>query len=676
MSESRSAEVLARRRLALGATDPIAADDAGTSSLGVSVNATVNPVQTTTYHLKPANNPITFGATTNIHTTASGQSAVVGGTSATYNVTNLGALTGAAYGVQLKSVGSTLTNAGSITGNGSDGANLAEGEVINEAGATIKGDRDGLLFDGGRGVAVNGGTISASVIGVQFDSGGSLKNAAGGLVTGLYGVKATSVSASIVNSGNIVGNVGAGVLLASGSVSNKAGAVIRGGIDGLLIQAAGSVQNGGIIEGYVFPTDGVGVEMASGSLTNFASGMILGAGGVAFDSGAGTLSNIGVIRAEADTLAGVFRDGVTLGAGGVVTNQHHGLIYGSAGIYAKNARASITNAGTITGAVAEGVKLTAGGSVANQAGGVISGKTNGVAISGAAGTVTDAGKITGATDSVLFTGSGANQLILQTGAVLSGKAVGSTAAGATNALILQGSGTSTNQFQNFTSLTVEASTTRTLFGQIAFATASIASGTLQIGNASHTSSKLTLTGTLANAGVLEVGGGEIDVDGAVTGAGSAAIAEGVLKFGSAFSENVAFTGTSGTLQLAKSQSYTGAVSGFSGSDTLDLADISFIAGKTKATFAPNGSHTAGVLTVTDGTHAAHISLSGSFTGSTFTVASDGHGGTKVVDPHPGASILPLVTAMAAMGGGGWAAVAEPEHSPSRMFSLAVVSGRG
>ena len=45
-----------------------------------------------------------------------------------------------------------------------------------------------------------------------------------------------------------------------------------------------------------------------------------------------------------------------------------------------------------------------------------------------------------------------------------------------------------------------------------------------------------------------------------------------------------------------------------------------------------GNATGGTLTVTDGTKTAHIALSGDYLSSTWTLSSDGKGGTTVVDP--------------------------------------------
>ena len=93
---------------------------------------------------------------------------------------------------------------------------------------------------------------------------------------------------------------------------------------------------------------------------------------------------------------------------------------------------------------------------------------------------------------------------------------------------------------------------------------------------------------------------------------------------------MAFTGTTGVLELAQSKTYTATITGFSasGGTSLDLGDIGFV-GSTEATFS--GTRNSGVLTVTDGTNTAHIRLKGDYTHSTFVASGDGHGGTVVVD---------------------------------------------
>jgi hypothetical protein len=123
---------------------------------------------------------------------------------------------------------------------------------------------------------------------------------------------------------------------------------------------------------------------------------------------------------------------------------------------------------------------------------------------------------------------------------------------------------------------------------------------------------------------------------------------GVADFAGAFSQNVAFTAGGGTLELANSQGFAGVISGFSktGGTSLDLGDIGFVSGTTKATYS--GTKTSGILTVTDGTHTAKLHLTGNYLASTWTLTSDGHGGTTVTDPTPQTAAAPtaLLSAMA------------------------------
>ena len=91
-----------------------------------------------------------------------------------------------------------------------------------------------------------------------------------------------------------------------------------------------------------------------------------------------------------------------------------------------------------------------------------------------------------------------------------------------------------------------------------------------------------------------------------------------------------------------------------GGTHLDLLDIAFAMGTTKATFA--GTAGGGTLTVTDGAHTAEVKLKGNYLTSTFMVATDHHGGTLVSDPvTTGASVPAFAHAMAGM----TAAVAVP-----------------
>ena len=177
----------------------------------------------------------------------------------------------------------------------------------------------------------------------------------------------------------------------------------------------------------------------------------------------------------------------------------------------------------------------------------------------------------------------------------------------------------------------------------------------------HASSKTvgwetTIKSPLLNSGTITVLGGTVVTDAAVTGAGEVVISPcfshaGALECLSAFDGNVTFVGGHGLLGLAQSQGYTGSITGFSivGKTTLDLGDIGF-AGADEATFS--GTKTSGILTVTDGTHTAHIHLIGNFLNATFVASSDGHAGTDVIAERTMAVAAPshgLISAMAALG---------------------------
>jgi hypothetical protein len=181
---------------------------------------------------------------------------------------------------------------------------------------------------------------------------------------------------------------------------------------------------------------------------------------------------------------------------------------------------------------------------------------------------------------------------------------------------------------------------------------------------------LIIDGGVSNSGVLEAARGTLTVEGAVSGVGLVRIAGGQATFDSTCDQEVAFTAAGGLLELVKSQSDAITVSGFSktGASSLDLRDIKFGA-DTKATYS--GTTTSGVLTVTDGTHTARITLDGNYRTSAFTVSSDGNGGTTVIDPTarvaspptlpPGLTVPPLITAIAGFGAG--AVAASAIHAP-------------
>ena len=113
-----------------------------------------------------------------------------------------------------------------------------------------------------------------------------------------------------------------------------------------------------------------------------------------------------------------------------------------------------------------------------------------------------------------------------------------------------------------------------------------------------------------------------------------------VEISSAYAGAVSFAGDTGTLALDNSASFGGTVAGMTGSDTIDFVDIDPSKVQTPSY---DGDASGGTLSVSDGAHSANIALLGNYLASTFTAASDGHGGTAVTDPAVLGGVQPLVT---------------------------------
>jgi hypothetical protein len=168
----------------------------------------------------------------------------------------------------------------------------------------------------------------------------------------------------------------------------------------------------------------------------------------------------------------------------------------------------------------------------------------------------------------------------------------------------------------------------------------INSGTLEATG----SGGLIVNSDISNAGLIWADGGNITIEGAVTGTGSALISGASLEFGAPSSANVTFAGDNfGTLVLDNPTAYTGQISGFHGtspqsSDLIDLKGISFDTATSWAYFDNAGSDTGGTLTISEtnnGTTTAVDSLTfanGDYTTASFFLTSDGNAGTLIADP--------------------------------------------
>jgi T1SS-143 domain-containing protein len=133
---------------------------------------------------------------------------------------------------------------------------------------------------------------------------------------------------------------------------------------------------------------------------------------------------------------------------------------------------------------------------------------------------------------------------------------------------------------------------------------------------------LVVHSNLANDGVVWANGGDVTLDGDVSGGGSARISQGGhLDIGGAFNERIVFDdGAAGTLTLDHPADFSGILSGFGGNDVIDLAGI--LGASATLNFTENAQGTGGILSVTDGSHSANIAFAGQYASADFHIAAD------------------------------------------------------
>ena len=396
---------------------------------------------------------------------------------------------------------------------------------------------------------------------------------------------------------------GSGAVGGTGTVTVKAPGTINATGTSALTLDPKIVTNAGLMEG----TGKGGLTLSattvanSGTILATASSRVLlkGAtikGGTLMTSGTGVIeTTLGVNVLDGTGSAVINKGAIKLLKGTGLTLE--GMIGGTGVITLSTV--SLPETMTIGSA---GATLTGGGEISL-------GNTVGNAIIGASGAAT----LTNASDKIIgagLLGSGQLTLINDKGATILGKG----SAG----------------------LTIDT-------GAVAIANG----GVIEANNAKvSVKSAVTNTGTL-----LAYNSGTLTIAGDVSGGGVGRIQGGTLYAQGAFTEAVTFVGGTGVLELAHSQAYTGRITGFSKTPTtaLDLDDIGYVKGTTIATFKESASGTSGVLTVTDGTHTAKITLAGDFSTSTFTTSAGAHGGTKVVDPIVSTGAAHFAGQAAAMG---------------------------
>jgi hypothetical protein len=237
----------------------------------------------------------------------------------------------------------TITNNGTVGSSGATGIYL-KGTGFVSNGGSVTGGQDGIFMNNGPGSVANDGYIHGSAYnGVELHRGGSIANFDGGIISGGYaGVKVgyrleNQLNSGIVhNSGTIMGNTVAGVIMYGGGFVDNDGVIIDTASHGrgvAMYAPESTVSNWGLIRAGRY---GQGVRLQNG----------------------GYVDNRGTIS------AGSSGEGVYLRDGGYVANR--GFIYGGFGVQAgAMSAATVQSTGLIEGATI-GVQLAGGGYVNNE----------------------------------------------------------------------------------------------------------------------------------------------------------------------------------------------------------------------------------------------------------------------------------------------------------------------
>lgn len=334
---------------------------------------------------------------------------------------------------------STVTGSYSLTTQATP-FSVDSGSSINNAGALT-------LSDNGTGVANRG----ALLLGVN--NGNTLTNGATGTLTttGAYndGMAANGNNNTLINNGTITtsGNNSYGMTAAWGQSNPGA--------------AGNTITNTGTI---------------STSGNNARAISLLG--------GSGTVNNSGTLTTSGRDAPTVFLQGNN------ATLNNSGLI---------QTTGTASSSGSVDGVVANTLGSSFNTTINNLAGGQIV-SNNGIGIRSTNGniTITNAGLIQGGSGTAILSGNGSISLILQTGSQIVGLADGGRG---NNSVTLEGTGTSSNAFTNFQTLTMTGSDW-TWAGTGAFTTALVQSGTLDLTGTLGTSTA-SVTASVSNGATLQ-----------------------------------------------------------------------------------------------------------------------------------------------------------------------------
>ncbi|MFP6558549.1 autotransporter outer membrane beta-barrel domain-containing protein [Paraburkholderia sp. B3] len=328
-----------------------------------------------------------------------------------------------------------------------------------------------------------------SVVAASGSTGVTLDIAQG--ATGSYTLSSTPTPFSVDTSSAIT-NSGTLALSGNGTGVANRGAMLIGMNNGNTITngATGVISTTGAYNDGIAANGNNNTLINNGKITTSGSnsyGMTAAWGQSNTGASGNTLINTGTVTTSGSNA----RTASLLGGSGTISNSGTLTASGKDGtaVYMQGNNDTLINSGTIqttgtassSGNVDAVVSNTVGSSftatITNEAGGqIISNSGIGVRSTNGSTTITNAGLIEGGGGTAIQNGNGNDTLILQTGSQIVGIANGG---GGNNAVLLQGTGTASNAFVNYQSLTMEGDSW-TWAGTGTFSTALVQSGTLNL----------------------------------------------------------------------------------------------------------------------------------------------------------------------------------------------------
>ena len=492
-----------------------------------------------------------------------------------------------------------LRNAGLIAGSfvalSDGGATVGSGTTVtNQSSGTIGGT--GVLYGirfAGNGTVVDAGTIGGTSVGISIAGAAAVTIQAGGTVSGsqfaiLLSNTVNSTSRLAIDPNAIVsGKAKGGRISTLELMSGTSDGTLTGLGTTFLNFATTTIDNGAVW------TIADGGQMArnqrltnSGSLaiagTFSAYGLITaGSNGIQFVSGSASRLILHALVQVSGTVDG---GGGTLE---LATSYYPGKLYALATGQLTNFASVTVDSGvswkfngaipntapvTVAGTLLNGVALAAGSQLTIGATGAVQ-NAYGAGISGA-GTVWNAGSISGTGYGIQFSAGDANRLLLAAGGTIAGTVNGGNTIGATAVSTLEltsGASTGTlsglgSRYLNFGQIALDAGANWVLGG-----TNTIAAGV----TLTETNATLTATGTLVNNGGIVLDPSTMVV-GDLLGTGSIAIQAGsTLEVTGTIgaNETIVFAGPNGYLHLDNPTAMLGRVVGFDITDRIDLKGV-------------------------------------------------------------------------------------------------------